>query len=165
MQCKNVRIKLCLLEAKRCLIILDFKLTLPSKASVYNDPEWSEEPEARAELFRNEGQQKPEVVFVPIWYLIHSFSEQVSILRYQILWKEDVLIWHLCMPLRDSIRRKLSNQFYKSCRTQVRYDTFINERGPATTIEPENWNDQIQKFPKLTCRLRSTAMVGTRKLA
>lgn len=91
---------------------------------------------------------KPEVVFVPIWYLIHSFSEQVSILRYQILWKEDVLIWHLCMPLRDSIRRKLSNQFYKSCRTQIRYDTFINERGPATTIEPENWNDQIQKFPK-----------------
>ena len=165
MQCKNVRIKLCLLEAKLCLIILDFKLTLPSKASVYNDPECSEEPEARAELFRNEGQQKPEVVFVPIWYLIHSFSEQVSILRYQILWKEDVLIWHLCMPLRDSNRKKLSNQFYKSCRTQIRYDTFINERGPATTIEPENWNGQIQKFPKFTCRLRSTAMVGTRKLA
>lgn len=165
MQCKNVRIKLCLLEAKLCLIILDLKLTLPSKASVYNDPECSEEPEARAELFRNEGQQKSEVVFVPIWYLIHSFSEQVSILRYQILWKEDLLIWHLCMPLRGSIRRKLSNQFYKSCRTQIRYDTFINERGPATTIEPENWNDQIQKFPKFTCRLRSTAMVGTRKLA
>lgn len=59
MQCKNVRIKLCLLEAKLCFIILDFKLTLPSKASVYNDPECSEEPEARAELFRNEGQQKP----------------------------------------------------------------------------------------------------------
>ena len=66
MQCKNVRIKLCLLEAKLCLIILDFKLTLPSKAPVYNDPECSQEPESRAELFSNEGQQKPEVVFVPI---------------------------------------------------------------------------------------------------
>ena len=66
MQRKNVRIKLCLLEAKLCVIILDFKLTLPSKAPVYNDPECSQEPEARSELFSNEGHQKPEVVFVPI---------------------------------------------------------------------------------------------------
>ena len=41
------------------------------------------------------------------------------------------------MPLRDSIRRKLSNQFYKSRRPQIRHDTSIKERH-ATTIEPEN---------------------------
>ena len=66
MQCKNVTIKLCLLDAKLCLIILDLKLTLLSKVPVYNDPECSQEPEARAELFSNEGQEKPVVVFVPI---------------------------------------------------------------------------------------------------
>ena len=76
MQCKNVRIKLCLLEAKLCLIILDFKLTLPSKAPVYNYPECNQEPEVRGE-FNNEGQQKPEGVFVPIWYLIHSFDTSI----------------------------------------------------------------------------------------
>lgn len=47
MPCKNVRIKLCLLEAK---------LTRPSKVPVYNDPECRQEPEARAKSLSNEGQ-------------------------------------------------------------------------------------------------------------